>query len=103
MVPLLRDAYVQTLFSLAEGHRAAVPLIEGHTMVTSAIYTRELLPTAQQLVRERKLRPLYLVESVSARIVEEDELRPSDPDLRSFFNCNTPESYREALRLAGLD
>jgi len=102
-VPLLKESTVRTLFELAEDHPAAVPLIDGHYMVTSGIYTRALLPAAEQLIREGRLRPLYLVQSVSARIVTEDELRATDPDLLSFYNCNTPQAYREALRIAGVE
>ena len=37
------------------------------------------------------------------RVPEEDELRAYDPELLSFVDCNTPERYREALELAGLE
>lgn len=101
-VPLLREDYVEELFALSRGYRAAVPRIGGHTMVTSAIYARELLPLARQLLEQRRLRPLFLLQAVDARIVDEAELRTCDPELLSLRDCNTPESYAEALRLAGL-
>jgi molybdopterin-guanine dinucleotide biosynthesis protein A len=37
---------------------------------------------------------------VRVREVSETELRVHDPELRSFFNINTPEDLREARRLA---
>ena len=37
---------------------------------------------------------------LDARIVGEDETRPYDPDLLSFFNVNTPEDYALARALA---
>jgi molybdopterin-guanine dinucleotide biosynthesis protein A len=33
------------------------------------------------------------------RIVPEEEIRALDPELRSFFNVNTPEDYQRALQL----
>jgi molybdopterin-guanine dinucleotide biosynthesis protein A len=100
--PLLREAYVERLFELAHGHPAAVPFIDGHYMVTSAIYGKALAPIARELIRQERRRPLFLVEAVDTRIIQADELRACDPELDSLRNCNTPEEYQEALRFAGL-
>jgi molybdopterin-guanine dinucleotide biosynthesis protein A len=101
-VPLLQPAYLHRLFALSHGHPAAVPRVDGRYMVTSAIYARELLPMARQLLEQRRLRPLFLIQAVDTRVVEESELRDCDPELLSLFNCNTPDAYREAVRIAGL-
>ena len=102
-VPLLKAAYVERLFELSRGFPIAVPKVAGHYMVTSAVYSREVLPTARRLLDEGRLRPLHLVEAFDARIVTEDELRDVDPDLQSLRDCNTPDAYRDALRDAGLE
>jgi molybdopterin-guanine dinucleotide biosynthesis protein A len=102
-VPLLRPAYVAKLLELSRGFPIAVPKIGGHFMVTSAVYSRDVLPIAQTLLDESRLRPLFLVESCDARIVSEQELHGVDPELDSLRDCNTPEAYREALRAAGLE
>jgi molybdopterin-guanine dinucleotide biosynthesis protein A len=101
-VPLLKPEYVERMLALSRGHPIAVPRIGEHTMVTSAVYAREVLPVAKRLVEERRLRPLFLVEAFDARIVSEKELRQVDPELDSLLDCNTPEAYQEALRSAGL-
>jgi molybdopterin-guanine dinucleotide biosynthesis protein A len=101
-VPLLKAAYVERMLALSRGFPIAVPSVDGHFMVTSAVYSREVLPVASRLLEERRLRPLYLVEAFDAKIVSEQELRDVDPDLESLRDCNTPEAYREALRAAGL-
>jgi molybdopterin-guanine dinucleotide biosynthesis protein A len=101
-VPFLRPAVVRRLLDLSRGHAAAVPLVGGYHMTTAAVYSRDALPAAKKLLAEKRLRPLFLVEEVKARIVTEEDLRDVDPDLESFRNCNTPEEYRSALRDAGL-
>jgi len=101
-VPLLRPEYVTRLLQLSQGRQAAVPRIDGYLMSTSAVYARSVLPVAERLVGERRLRPAFLVDAVDARVVTADELRDVDPDLASFRNCNEPEDYRAALRDAGL-
>jgi molybdopterin-guanine dinucleotide biosynthesis protein A len=41
-------------------------------------------------------------DDVRVRSIEIDEVRRFDPDLRSFFNANTPEAAEEARRLLTL-
>jgi molybdopterin-guanine dinucleotide biosynthesis protein A len=102
-VPLLKPGYVERLLELSRGFPIAVPRVAGHTMVTSAVYAREVLPVARGLLDEGRLRPLFLLEAFDSRLVTEDELRQVDPELESLHDCNTPDAYREALRMAGLD
>ncbi len=100
-VPLLRPEYVSLLLALSEGRQAAVPHIDGFHMSTSAVYARSVLPVAERLVAERRLRPFFLLEEVDTRLVTAEELREVDPDLASFRNCNDPEAYEAALKEAG--
>lgn len=101
-VPFLEPALVRRLLDLSEGREIAMPLVAGHHMTTSAVYARGVLPVARDLLRERRLRPFFLVERCDARIVGEEVLRDVDPDLASFRNCNTPEEYERALSDAGI-
>lgn len=98
--PLLRPEFVRWLVEQSRGHEAAVPFVNGYHMVLAAVYSRSVLPIAQRLVDEDRLRPLFLIQAVDARMVSADEIRPVDPDLASFTNCNTPDSYAAALRVA---
>lgn len=100
--PFLKPEYVRLLLDLAEGHDAAVPLVDGYHMTTAAVYGKSVLPVARRLLDERRLRPLFLIHEIDARIVSEEEVRAVDPDLASLRNCNTQESYRQALKDAGL-
>ena len=101
--PFLEPALIRRLLTLSRGHDAAVPLIDGYYMVTTAVYTRAALPVARQLLAAGKARPRFLIERIHARIVTAGELRGSDAELRSFVACNTPEEYAAARREAGLE
>lgn len=101
-VPFLNPEYVRRMLESSRGHPVAVPLLDGYHMSTSAVYAREVLPIARRLLREERLRPLFLIREVDALIVNEPELRQMDPGLQSFRNCNTREAYEQALRDAGL-
>ena len=96
--PFLRPEFVRRMLDLSRGYDAAVPLVDGFHMTTAAVYAKRVLPVARRLLEERRLRPLFLVEEVRARIVERDELRDVDRGLESLRNCNTPADYERALR-----
>jgi len=102
-MPLLRPAMLRRLLDLAEGRDACVPVLDGFAIPTCAVYRRELATLASELVAARQLSPAALLERVNARYVDAADLRDVDPALESFRDCNTPERYFEALRLAGLE
>ncbi len=98
--PLLKPAYMRWMLALGRDHSAVVPRIDGHLMTMSAVYSRALLPAAERLLEAGELRPRVLFEQPGVRIVGADELRDIDPELHSLYDCDTPDAYREALRIA---
>jgi molybdopterin-guanine dinucleotide biosynthesis protein A len=96
--PLLRPALIQRLFQLADGYDAAVPLIDGRFMTTTAVYARSIVSTAEALIAKRELRTSGLLDHIRVRAIEPAELRDVDPDLDSFRTCNTPADYADAIR-----
>ena len=51
----------------------------------------------EALLASGNLRIVNLYDAIRVRYVDEPELRQIDPDLRSFFNVNTPEDWQRAL------
>lgn len=100
-VPFLRPALIGRLIDLSVGADAAVPVIDGYPMMTTAVYSRSVAPVVEALIAKRALRARNLLDHVRVRRIRPDELRDVDPDLESFRTCNTPESYADALRRAG--
>lgn len=101
--PLLQDGFAAHLLSLADGHRAAIPRVDGHLVPTTAVYHKDVLPAAQALLDRGELRPRMLVAEPGVRVVEEDELRVADRELLSLRDCDTPEDYQALLAIAGID
>jgi len=101
-MPLLRPALARRLIELSHGYEACVPLVDGFAVPTCAVYAKTTAALARELVAARELRPKALFESVRTRFVAGDELRDVDPELESFLDCDTQESYQAALRAAGL-
>ncbi len=56
-----------------------------------AVYSRRCIGPVRKSIEACKLKAAGLLEDVSVRYIEEDELRQFDPHLSSFRNVNTPE------------
>ena len=101
-VPFLQPAWIDRLVSLIADHDLAIPSCDGFCHPLAALYRRSsVLPACESLLQNGRLRPAFLIDVLSARIVSADELRCEDPDLLTLRNLNTPEDYKSALVMAG--
>lgn len=100
-MPLVAPALLQRMLELAGDADACVPLVDGVPMTTCAAYATRVLPRAQEHLASGARSLRALLTDVSVRWVTADQLRQVDPDLLSFWDCDTPEQYRVALARAG--
>lgn len=98
-VPLLVPRFVTQMIELLGDHDIAVMEIDGFTHPLSAVYRRSILPHVEALLASDRLRPAYLFDALKTRRVRPSEVASVDPDLLTLRNLNTPEEYREALKL----
>lgn len=101
-VPLLRPDFVRAVIDRLADHDIAVPKEDRFYHPLAAVYRTSLVDRIHTLVRERRLRPLFLIEAVDAVEIPVEQLRVVDPELDSLVNTNTPEAYAAALQKAGL-
>lgn len=66
-----------------------------------AVYARACLPAIEERLGAGRRQVIGFFADVRVRTVELDVVRGFDPELRSFFNANTPEAADEARRLLG--
>jgi molybdopterin-guanine dinucleotide biosynthesis protein A len=86
---------------LESGQDIAIPHVQGGLEPFHAVYRRETcLPHIQAAIEADKWRVDAWFAQVQVRLFREDELRTFDPDLRCFWNVNTPEELAEAERVA---
>jgi molybdopterin-guanine dinucleotide biosynthesis protein A len=97
-VPFLRPAFVHRLMELMGKHVICVPRVGDHHHPLAAVYRLHVAENVRQLLAEGRLRPFYLFEAVSTRVVEPAELADVDATFQSLRNLNTPEDYVAALR-----
>jgi len=99
-VPLLQPAFIERMIDLRGNHAACVPQVGDYFHPLAAVYRLDVLAEVQRLLREDRLRPVFLFEAVPTRIVTASELADIDPSFQSLRNLNTPEDYQAALRFA---
>jgi molybdenum cofactor guanylyltransferase len=102
-VPFLEPRWICRLVELSDGFDLVIPFVGGYHHPLAAVYRRStVLPAIENLLREDRLRPFFLVETVKTRVVDESEMSDVDPRLDTLRNLNSPEDYQRALRDAGL-
>lgn len=72
---------------------AIVPLVHQRTQTMHALYHRNCLAAAEELLRLGDLSVLKLFPKVRTLYVTEEELASVDPELLSFRNVNTPAEW----------
>jgi molybdopterin-guanine dinucleotide biosynthesis protein A len=97
-VPLLRPAFIRRMLNLLEEHSICVPYVDGFHHPMAAVYRIGIVDKVNELMANNRLRPVFLFETVSTRIVEAKELVDIDPSLLSLRNLNTPSDYEEAVK-----
>ena len=100
-VPLLRPAFVRRMIDLLGDHVACVPEVGGYRHPLAAVYRVEVAAIAAELLAADRLRPMFLFDRVSTRVVRAEDFADVDPDSESLRNLNTPEEYEKALALWG--
>ncbi len=76
-----------------DGWDAIVPLVEDRPQPLHALYHHRALAAVEAALQTGKRRMDSFTSQVRVRFVTEDEVRPIDPELRSFVNVNTPEEW----------
>jgi len=91
-MPFLKQELLELMMKNLEARwDVVVPVTEEGFQPLAAIYSRRCLePIANQLALG-KLKVSHLFSKVRIKMVSEIRLRQVDPELKSFFNINTPE------------
>ncbi len=98
-MPFLNPRLIRFLLSLAEGTDVVIPRHDGRYEPLHAVYAPACLDPIRRCVL-RGGRSVDFLGEVRTRVVDADEIRRFDPDLRSFVNLNTSEDYAQLLRRA---
>jgi molybdopterin-guanine dinucleotide biosynthesis protein A len=98
-LPMLNARLAAYLCSLPEDQNdAVIPMIDDRLQVLHAVYRKRCAATLEAMLAGggRSLREFAAL--LDVRSVGEQEIDRIDPELRSFFNINTPSDYAAAVR-----
>ena len=100
-VPFLKPAFVRRVLERMGDASVCIPDVGGFKHPLAAAYRLDVLPAVRTLLRENRLRPVFLTEVVHSRILTATDFLDVDSDQSSLRNLNTPEEYEAALREIG--
>ena len=110
-MPFLSPPLLQRLADEPRDYDVLVPLIPGESRQRSdglvfqtlhAIYSKRCLPFIEKRIAEGNKQVVGFFDDVRVRTLDLAEISRWDPDLRSFFNANTPDALRLAAQVNAL-
>ena len=90
-MPFIAPDLIRQLASLRAGHQAVVPRVDGYAQPLAAFYARSAVPLLQSSLAAGNQSLIAALKTLDVRYVEADELLAFDPQLRSFFDLDTPQ------------
>ena len=104
-MPFLSLPLLRRMVSEPRNYDVLVPLVPGESrqrgdglvfQTLHAIYSKQCLPFIEKRIAEGNKQVVGFFEDVRVRTIDVAEIVRWDPDLRSFFNANTPEALLAA-------
>ena len=100
-MPFLNTALISEQIRRAADADVVMPVVDGRPEPMHAVYRRTgSLAAIRSALAAGERRMISFLDRLSVSWLPEAELRIFDPELRSFFNTNTPEDLERARNLA---
>lgn len=101
-MPLLNPDLLRHLITLDPDAAVAIPRVGDRTQQLHAVYARSCLPFIDEQIAREDFKIDRFFPRVRVRILEEEEVRRFDPELRSFRNINTEADWQAVCALVGV-
>jgi len=101
-MPFVTPAVVSQLAIYRAGHQAVVPLVGGYPQPLAAFYATNVLGLMPVNLAQGNRSLCGMLQKLKVRYVSEAELRDCDPQLRSFFDLDTPQDMARAKNEHGM-
>ncbi|GAB6887727.1 molybdenum cofactor guanylyltransferase [Desulfothermus okinawensis JCM 13304] len=98
--PLIKLELINYLIStLDKDYQVVVPKIGKYFEPLCGFYSKECIPIIEDMITKKCFRISTLFSKVKVKTIDEFHIKKHDPDLHSFFNINTKEDYKKALKI----
>ena len=98
-MPFLNRELLRYMIQRADGYDVVVPRLGTMCEPLHAIYSKNCVPHLEPLLKQNRLRIIYLYPSVRVRYIGEQEIDRFDPERLSLFNVNTKADLNKARKL----
>jgi molybdopterin-guanine dinucleotide biosynthesis protein A len=103
-MPFLNESLLYWMAAQPRDYDVLVPRLAGESrqggshvyQTLHAIYGKRCLPFIKTQLRQGNRQVIGFFDHVDVRTVSEKQIRAFDPDLRSFFNANSPDALPQA-------
>ncbi len=99
-MPFLNKGLLKYMVEIAEGFDLVAYNEEDRPELLHAIYSKNCLAPMESLIRQNSLRIIGILPFIKVRYLSPEELDRFDPRHLSFFNINTEEDLKKAIKLA---
>ena len=97
-MPFIQPAVIEYLAGQRAGYQAVVPMVRGFPQPLAAFYANSCRDVAESILYgEGKHSLRALLERLSVCYVSEERMLAVDPQLRSFFDLDTPQDVSVAM------
>ena len=96
-MPFVSPALIEYLAAYRARHQAVVPMVAGRLQPLAAFYSSGCVPIMRASLALGDKSLLGALKLLDVRYVDEKELLRADPQLRSFFDLDTPQDVAAAL------
>lgn len=96
-MPFVVPAVIEQLGRHRARHQAVVPVVHGHPQPLAAFYAASCLTIMRANLASQQKSLKNILKQLDVCYVDEAEMLKSDPQLRSFFDLDTPQDVAAAL------
>ena len=96
-MPFVVPEVVELLAGYRSQHQAVVPVVHGHPQPLAAFYAASCLAPLHVSLAARQNSLRGVLKQLDVRYVDEAEMLEADPQLRSFFDLDTPHDVAQAM------
>lgn len=97
-MPFVEPAVIELLARHRSRYQAVVPVVHGHPQALAAFYAGSCLAAMRENLAAQDKSLRGVLKRLDVCYVSEAELLGADPQLRSFFDLDTPQDIVQALK-----
>jgi molybdenum cofactor guanylyltransferase len=101
--PFIRPALIRLMLFELDASPASidvlVPFHDGRYEPLCAIYSKNCIGPIEDQLKRKDYKIYHFFDQIRLKTLSAERIKSADPEMRSFFNVNTPEAYQRCREL----